>query len=312
MTSPTDDIASRPRVRLAHQPAEPGLPQRVPLELPDGYVTSVHVWPTTSTNTKPPVLYMHGIQSHPGWFSRSAEALWRAGHTVYQVTRRGSGDNICRRGHATSVWQILNDTVAAHRFVLADSGADACHLLGVSWGGKLLAAYLATWSRALPAASLTLISPGIVPRVKVPVRTLLGVSACVGAWPRRQFDIPLNDVTLFTDNEAMRDYLRGDPHRLHQGTARAFFVSRCLDWRLGRARRGSLRVPTTLLLAERDRIIDSAATQRVVERLANGQATVRYFDSCHTPEFEPDPSEFLAALVKAISDEPDGGQPIDG
>ncbi len=272
---------------------------RLTVRLADGYHASMLRWP--AAGEKLPVLMAHGIQSHPGWFVGSAAAMQRAGHGVYQVTRRGSGDSTSDRGHAKSAGQLLDDVAVAHRFVLADSGADRCHLVGVSWGGKLLAAYAAEHENTAAIASLTLLSPGIAPRVDVPFWTKVGIAACVMLRPRRLFDIPLSDVSLFTDNEAARQYLREDQHRLHRATARLLYASRCLDLMLQCAHAGTIDAPTTLLLAEGDRIIDNTAAGAEVTRLTGGRAQIEQLPGCHTQDFEPDPSAFHQAICQAIA-----------
>jgi len=275
-------------------------PQRVTLALSDGYETSVHVHGLGGSG-RLPVLYVHGIQSHPGWFFGSAAHLAGRGHAVFQVTRRGSGDNTRDRGDAGSPGQLFDDIDAALCFIEKQTGAQRAHLLGVSWGGKLLAAYACSRQRAEKAASLTLVAPGIVPRVDVSLAAKLGIAAAILLQPRKLFDIPLSDVELFTDNEAMRRYLRRDPCRLHKATARFLYASRRLDRMLKQFPRGALAVPTMLILARCDRIIDNAATRAAVEHLTAGAATVREFDGAHTLEFEPDPTPFYEALSEALS-----------
>ena len=285
------------KIPLAHTPSP--RPERQSLTLPDGYETSIYVWRPKSAD-KPPVLFLHGIQSHPGWFVASAQALRDRGHAVYQVTRRGSGDNDVQRGHARTAGQLLRDVDATCRFAIEQSGQSACHLLGVSWGGKLAAAYMAAHRRSARIASLTMVAPGIVARVKPPFATRLAAGLCFGAWPTKRLTIPLSDAELFTDNEPMRAYLRADPCRLHRGTARFFVISKRLDWMIRGARPGCIDVATTLLLARRDRIIDNARTTEVVQRLTGGAATVQALDACHTMDFEPDPGAFLSALTAAV------------
>ena len=276
-------------------------PVRVELTLPDGYVTSAYVWKPAEATDRLPVVYLHGIQSHPGWFVASAQALRDGGHVVYQITRRGSGDNARQRGHARTAGQLLRDVDAACRFAIEQTGRSACHLLGVSWGGKLAAAYMASHKRSAEIASLTMIAPGIAAQVKPPFVTRLAAGLCFGAWPTKRLTIPLSEVELFTDNEPMRAYLRADPCRLLRGSARFFVISKRLDWMIRGARSGCIDVPTTLLLAKRDRIIHNPKTAHAVKRLTEARATIRMLDACHTMDFEPDPQAFLAALVEAVA-----------
>jgi alpha-beta hydrolase superfamily lysophospholipase len=270
------------------------------LTLPDGRPAPVYV-SLAGTGRRGAVVYLHGIQSHPGWFEGSAAALAGAGYDVYRVTRRGSGASTATRGHAASAHQLLVDVEAACEYAADRSHAasEGVHLVGVSWGGKLAAAYAVWGLRRAAVASVTMIAPGLVPRVDLPwgLKVLVGVSLL--ACPRRLFDVPLSDVELFTDNPARRQYLTDDPMRLHRATASFLYASRRLDAMLRRAPRRP-RQPATLLLASRDRIIDNARTRKLAESVFP-DLVVRNLPGCHTLEFEPDPSEFYAALVSAVS-----------
>jgi alpha-beta hydrolase superfamily lysophospholipase len=269
-------------------------PERIPLSLSDGYETVLYVHrPASGVPSGLPVLQLHGIQSHPGWFGASASAMAQAGCPVYQFTRRGSGENAAARGDAPSARRLLDDVREAQQFVLLQEKCDQLDLVGISWGGKLAACYCCDSKGAAGVSSLTLIAPGIVPQVDLPPAKKLAVAWSLAINPRRMFDIPLSDVELFTDNPAMRDYLRQDPLRLHQATARFLYVSRRLDLQLRRAKAGAIHPPVTLLLARRDRIIDNTRTQVVVEKLAHDKPRVRVFDAAHTLEFEMDAREYL-------------------
>jgi len=288
------------RLSLA-RPLEPGAAWReISLELPDGYRTSAYVHDPPADSALPPVVYLHGIQSHPGWFIGSASALAARGHRVLQVTRRGSGDNEFDRGHARSAEQLLDDVGAACLWALKDAPAPGVHLVGVSWGGKLAACYAARPQGEVPLASVTLIAPGLVPKIKIGTGTKLAIAMSLLSRPRRLFEIPLCDVELFTDNEAMREYLRRDRCRLLRATGRFLYVSRRLDQLLRRSPAGCLKMPVTLILAERDRIIDNAATRRLAERLAGGRLEVKTLPGAHTLEFEPHPEPFYQALAEAL------------
>jgi alpha-beta hydrolase superfamily lysophospholipase len=150
------------------------------------------------------------------------------------------------------------------------------------------------------AASLTLIAPGVAPKVGASLGVKIGVALTVLAAPRLRFPIPLGDVSLFTDHEPMREYLRTDPLQLHRATSRLLYVSRCLDRRLRRAPRGAVRTPTTLLLAETDRIVDNQRTRAIVAHLTAGAADTRVLPGCHSLEFEPDPQPLYDALRGAM------------
>ena len=247
-----------------------------------------------------PALMLHGIQSHPGWFSRSAGALAAAGCDVYQFQRRGSGTNTLARGHARSPGQLLADLDTAVDHVLRETGADRLHLLGISWGGKYAICYALNGRRARRLGSLTLVAPGLAPRVDVAVTTKLAIAVCALAMPRKTFEIPLSDPALFTDNEAMRRRIRTDPHRLTRATASFLLTSHRMDRTIARAPAGTLTLPVNLLLASADRIVHNGRTRRVLARLTGDRVNVVELAGAHTLEFARDPAPLVSALVEAV------------
>lgn len=283
---------------------------RTTVELSDGYKTPAHVYTAQAAQPQPqrldPVVYLHGIQSHPGWFSGSAGYLASFGHPVLLPTRRGSGANNHARGDAASAELLCQDVAACCRAAMARFDAPRVRLVGVSWGGKLAAAFCLRRWPGVEVGSLTMVAPGIVSKVDVPLSRKLAIALALLGRPApgaprgsAMFDVPLSDVELFTDNPPMRDYLARDPYRLHRATARFLFASRRLDSML-RAARGALSLPTTLLLARRDRIVDNDATGRSIAHLTAGKAHVEQLDAAHTIEFEPNPAAFHAALLTAV------------
>jgi len=294
----TDD--ARCRLQFARPLPADRAPRREALRLSDGYPTGVYVYDPPAAARRCPVLYLHGIQSHPGWFAGSGAALAEAGFPVFQVVRRGSADNRRDRGHARSASQLLADVRTAHQIVLERTGAARAHLLGVSWGGKLAAAYALRHRDARDLASLTLVAPGICAKVGLSVWRQLAVGLSLLPFPKARFDIPLGEAELFTDNEPMRTYLRSDPLALHRATARFLFASRQLDRLLCKARRGGIGAATALVLASRDRIIDNPATKEVLDHLTRGECTVHELPGAHVLEFEPDPRPFYDLLIAAL------------
>jgi alpha-beta hydrolase superfamily lysophospholipase len=276
-------------------------PERRKLLLAGGYETSMWFYSPPEGSPKAlPVLYVHGIQSHPGWFAGSCASLAAAGHAVFAPTRRGSGDNEAARGDSPGPSVLLADVQAAVGEALRQSGCEKLHLVGVSWGGKLLTAYAALALQREVIASLTLVAPGLAPKVDVGLGTKLAIALALLCCPQRRFDIPLSDVELFTDNTEMREYLNNDPVRLHRATARFLYGSRKFDRIIADCDRDSLPMPVTLILSDRDRIIDNARTRKIVSRLAGDGLDVQTLCGAHTLEFEPDPQPLYNALKTAV------------
>ena len=245
------------------------------------------------------VVYLHGIQSHNGWYEASSRHLAEAGVAVYQVERRGSGrDTAHARGHVDRAEVWLADVASASELARRETGAAAVHLLGVSWGGKLALACAA--DRPDLYRSLILSAPGILPRVDVTLTTKIRVAQSLAAGqPLRRFPIPLEDPHLFTENPERIRYIAEDPLSLRELTAQFLSESRRLD-RLAQAAARTVRLPTFLALAETDRIINNAATRALVYAMPVRRHVVAYPGAHHTLEFEPDPMPYFRDLVAWI------------
>ena len=301
----SESVSSRPRPAATVTPPMGRQPARVAMKLRDGYTTSVYVHAPARhvLEQTAPVVFLHGIQSHPGWFYRSALAMADAGYRVYQPTRRGSGDNTVARGEAASLEQLFGDIDDAICFAQRGSGCERVHLIGISWGGKLAAAYL-VWrgeKTANPPASLTLLSPGIAAKLDLSLRTKLSMAvALLRRKHTKRYPIPLSDATLFTINQPVLEYLRGDEFRLHEGTVRFLCISRRLEILLRKAKRGAISTPTTLILARHERILYNDKVRKLVAKLTADAATAVELNGYHTLEFEPDPRELCETLVNSL------------
>jgi alpha-beta hydrolase superfamily lysophospholipase len=240
-------------------------------------------------------LYLHGIQSHGKWFLGSARRLAEAGFAVLLPDRRGSGRNEVDRGHAASAKILLRDVADCLDELHVRTGFDRFHLLGISWGGKLaLASMRQVASRVV---SLTLVAPGLFPRVDLSVGQKVRVGLSALGSGRALFDIPLADPALFTGNPEGQRFIRDDPLALRQVTASFLVASRQLDG-YAQALAGATACPLHLLLAGEDRIIDNAQTERFIFGLNWPARTITQYDHAgHTLEFEPDPEPYFADLV---------------
>ena len=239
---------------------------------------------------------LHGIQSHSGWYVGSAEHLAQAGVSVVAPDRRGSGMNTQARGDAPNHRVLLEDVrrtvIQAHQLF----PGRPVHLVGISWGGKLAAAFALRYRHML--RSLILITPGLYPQVDLRLLDKLAVLFQRFWEPGRLFPIPLCDPRLFTANPDRVHYIAEDPLSLHRATARFLMVSRLLDVLVQR-QSPTLRLPVLLFLAGQDRIVDNLKLRRFFEALPGPYTRlVVYPGAHHTLEFEPDPRTFFEELVQ--------------
>ncbi|NOT00966.1 MAG: alpha/beta fold hydrolase [Phycisphaerales bacterium] len=271
--------------------------EELTIPLPDGYPAYARFFPAIPCRGG--VLYLHGIQSHCGWYESSAARLAGAGFAVLQPDRRGSGRNARDRGHADSCDQLLDDAFAALDVLTARTARESHHLLGVSWGGKLVVAMHAR--RPTSTESLILVTPGLFPRVGVSKTEMFRIGLSMVGAPHRLYDIPLNDPTLFTGIPERIQFLRHDPLQIHQATAAFYLASRRMD-RVVQKLADAPPVPVHLLLAADERIIDNELTRAFVRDLQWPSVSITTYDrSRHTLEFDPDREHYLDDLVTWIT-----------
>jgi len=279
----------------------------------DGTELPMRVWPPpkkvpgTFLAGRAALVYLHGIQSHSGWYEASSRRLAEAGVAVYQIERRGSGrDAQHERGHVDKAETWLEDVARAAELARDETGAGSVHLMGISWGGKLAMACAA--HRPDLYRSLILSAPGIVPIVDVAVTIKVRIAKCLMVGQElRRFPIPLDDPHLFTENPDRVRYIAEDKLSLRDLTARFMYESRRLD-RMVRAAAATVRVPTLLMLGERDRIINNEATRALIYSMAARKRVITYPGAHHTLEFELDPQPYFKDLVAWI-DQVEGESP---
>ena len=271
-------------------------------QLSDGYTIHSRVWPTSPIDSADElIIYLHGIQSHGGWFEASASRLADRGpgdesarRVVLVPDRRGSGQNRAQRGDVTTWQRWLDDLDELAAQASATYHPRRIAVVGISWGGKLAIA----WALRRPEtiARLLLVAPGIFPQVDVSWRTKLHIAWCLMTRPGRPIEIPLSDPALFTDNPVRRAFIANDPDKLTHASARFLFESRRLDAHLARTQAGTLRARTTLVLAERERIVQNAPTAAWIRRICSTCPTMVTLPGAHTLEFEPDPRVYLERI----------------
>ena len=264
----------------------------------DGYpLAGVH-YPATC-DARSAIVAIHGIQSHAGWYGRGCRWLAEAGHDVFFIDRRGSGRNRRDRGHCAGARQLCDDLVRSVEDVRKRRPGTPIVLLAISWGGKLAVATLKQRPDLVDA--LVLLTPGWFAKVAPSLRAKLAIGWSALLRPRRLFPIPLSDPALFTATPDRQQFLRQDADSLRMGTARLLLASRVLDAMISGAER-EIRVPSLLMLAGRDRIIDNAKVRAYFERFASSRRTVLEFRQAHhTLEFEPDPKPIFDDLISWLN-----------
>ena len=192
----------------------------------DGYRCHYRDYPAAGT-PRGRVVFVHGIQSHAGWYEHSCRRLSEAGFAVSFLDRRGSGQNTEARGDTPSFRRLLDDIAEFLQPLRQQEPALPLVLGGISWGGKPVAAL----QRRHPGLcdGLALLCPGFRPQVSPSRKERLGILLSRLMTPRRLFTVPLSDPRLFTATPRWQQFIRDDPLSIRQATARFFVESVRLD-----------------------------------------------------------------------------------
>lgn len=249
----------------------------------DGYRFYYRHYPATG-RPRGRMVFLHGIRSHGGWYGRSCEAFASAGYDVFFLDRRGAGLNTAHRGDAPSFRRLLDDVAEFVHDLRRTQPWLPIQLAGISWGGKLAVGL--PYRKPGLVDSLVLLCPGLCPKVGPSLGQRIAIGRARVRNPSKLFPIPLSEPELFTGSPDWQKFIAENPHDLRQATARFLFGSTSLDIYLKRAAK-HVRVPSLLLLAEQDRIIDNTRTRAFAESFPVQPTVVDFRGAHHTLEFEP-------------------------
>lgn len=268
------------------------------MTLPDGSRAYARFWPA-GDSPRGAVLFLHGIQSHCGWYELSARHLAQSGFAVIQADRRGCGRNDHVRGHAESPEQLLEDALVAKDALLQRTGGDRYHVVGASWGGKLAVALCATHPSGI--ASLSLAAPGLFPLVGATKDEMSRIGFAMLYDPLSTFRIPLDQPKYFTSDPKWQEFIANDPLTLRECTAGFYLASRRLD-RVVATLPQCPPVPIHFMLAGEESIVDNSRTEAFARGLGWPDCRVtRFPQTRHSFEFEPAASRYLVELEGFIA-----------
>lgn len=239
----------------------------------------------TKPGARTALVYLHGIESHAGWFAIAASQLQQRNFDVFCLDRRGSGQNRENRG-------FLSGHVDAYETLLADidsfvsplrNNYDQIFLVGLSWGGKLALAYGLSHPQAIDG--LILITPGLRAKVDVSPMNKLKIGLLSPIRPTAPVATPIRPE-MFTTTPLYLDYIRDDPLRLTSATVRFFWQSHRLDKYVDKNIADN-RLPLQLFLAGNDTIIDNDGVLAVLELGREpGLDVIRYDDQTHSVQLD--------------------------
>ena len=232
------------------------------------------------------IVYLHGIESHSGWFDKAALKLNTLGYNVYALDRRGSGLNRENRGFVSGhvdEYETLFDDI--DHFLDSQSFTKKPLVIGLSWGGKLALSY--NMARPEKIEALVLITPGLVSLVDVSFIEKIKIFTLSIFSSTSQFALPIQPE-MFTTTPFYLNYIKQDPLRNTTASAEFLMQSRALDGFVD-DNITSHSLPTLLFLAGQDQIIDNVKVTAILELNAADNAPltiVEYPEQTHSIQFD--------------------------
>ncbi|MBK8176048.1 MAG: alpha/beta fold hydrolase [Rhodospirillales bacterium] len=263
--------------------ARPGSPDHIRLNYREWY----------SPSATDVLVYVHGMQSHSQWFNESGDELAARGFNVYAVDRRGSGLSGGKRGHIYTPFQWIADLAQVIGFVRAKNPGKHLHLMGNSFGGRLVM----TYAEAFPDTIDTLIleTPATAGRVSLPAEEI--IEAQYYMW--KYYPTPLHD-DLFTSNPDKLAFMAQDKLGIRRITANMYKMEGLINvGNLMPQNMARITMPLLMLLSNNDRIVDTPAViSGVYDRVASiKKKLVRYDDVEHYLLFEDKHEEVLNEIA---------------
>jgi acylglycerol lipase len=239
-------------------------------ETEDSSILYYDCW--TGGRDEPCVIYLHGLESHMGWFLNLAEFLNLKNINVYAFDRRGSGLNKNSSRNFSSRY-MSSDLKIFIDLVKKDHPGSSIFLIGLCLGGKIAVDFFSYHRDCLDG--LILISPSLKTKLKFSLYDKFSILF----RPNSILKVPIKDA-MFTSNEKWLKYIEKDSLRLRYIPAQHLLEIAKMERHLVKAS-GNIRLPVLLMLAGIDEIIDTAGIKRWYEKLPSPDKTLKFYKDYH-------------------------------
>ncbi len=245
------------------------------------------------------ILYLHGIESHMGWFGDMADKLQGRGFSVYAFDRRGSGLSKEERGHIDSYKTLLDDINDVINDAKRGRPQKKLYLMGMCGGGRFASDFAARDPG--PIDGLILLSPAIKTKVTLPLFTKFDVLLNSFLNPKKKIPTPLRE-DMFTKNEKYMEFIKNDRLSLKHLTARFYKELILMDMALSK-KVFNIDIPILTVLAGNDLIVNNNAMGAWHKRLKAHDKTLKVFGgSCHFLPFQENVDEIVNFIAQWINE----------
>ena len=239
------------------------------------------------------VYLLHGMGEHAARYARLATRLSEAGYRVAAHDHPGHGRSGGPRGVARPADALVGRAAERLAAFAAECAAPPL-LFGHSLGGVVATELVL--GRRLPVAGLVLSAPAIVPRVSGFNRVRLRVMSALA--PSYALELPYDASQLTHDPEQMA--IATADELIH-----GFKSAGLVRWMIDAAHRAieaadTLTVPTLLLVAEEDRLIDVARTLDFAARAPAELVTVHRYAGYHHELLNETPERRARVLADIV------------
>jgi acylglycerol lipase len=267
-------------------------PPPVWIQGPRGY--SIPVRRFGADGPRRPVVMLHGLESHSGWFVQSAGHIATLGLPVHVFDRVGSGVSKASSDRWFRLDDLFAEIDAVADAALAGRRHDSIHLFGHCFGA-LVALLYAALHRPARIASLVLATPALYTRTDLAAGAKLRVLWSVIWGSGERIPIPLSPEE-FSELAPFVQLVRNDPLVLRTAPARLFYEIRRARRRLRQAA-GALRAPLLVAMAGEDPICDNPRNRHLLERVTTEKEIREYPGARHILEFSQARDAFLHDLA---------------
>lgn len=260
-------------------------------------MTDLHITRESAAAPRGTIVFVHGLGEHSGRYARLAREVRERGWSTVAYDQRGHGRSPGRRGVLLRETVLLEDLAA----VIDSVDVRPLVLFGHSMGGMVAARFVAEglaerpaeWSREVDA--LVLSSPALAASLKWRDRVRLAIGRVVA--PNLPVNNGLDATKISHDPRVVRDY-QSDPLVHDRVTPRlVHFI--LAGGMLVRERASRWRVPTLLMWAGDDRLVDPKGSEQFAAAAPRDVVRARPFPSLYHEifnELEPGRGEVVAEL----------------
>ena len=241
-----------------------------------------------------PVVLLHGLQSHSGWFVQSARHIAALGLPVHAFDRCGSGVSGVECNGGPRLARLLEEVDVVAERALAESGHGSFYLLGHCFGAIPALLYAALY-RPERVAGVVLATPALYTRTDALLPDKIRVLWSVLTRRPASVPVPLSPEQ-FSELEPFVEFVRDDPLIRKEFPARFLFEVRRARALLPDAAR-ALSVPTLVAIAGDDTICDNPRSERLLRKASAPLELHVYPGARHILEFSDRRNEFLEDLT---------------